>query len=201
MKKIASAAFLLCIFFATTALAVELSADVVTKSKYGASSSRMYLKADKFRADPQGQSGYHIIRQDRKVMWIVLPESRSYMEIRFNQDQRSTIREEASGELSRELVGTEVIDGHPTRKYEITYMDESNQKQIYQWLATDIDFPVKVSAVDGSWSSEYKNINTGPLSDHIFEIPAGYEKMSAPEMQVKSESGVKAEVTLHCFHH
>jgi hypothetical protein len=52
----------------------------------------------------------------------------------------------------------------------------------YQWMATDINFPVKTAAVDGSWSMEYKDIKLGSQPDSLFELPAGYQKMSIPSM-------------------
>lgn len=184
MKKILCTAVLLSVLFVSGASAVELSADVIMKSQNGESASKMYIKADKFRADVQNQSRYHIVRQDRNVMWIVLPESKAYMEIRCRPPQNTIIEEKVLGEVSRRIVGTEIVDGHPTVKYEITYEDDNRIKKIFQWMATDINFPVKIAAIDGSWSNEYKNIRMGSVSDTLFEIPAGFEKMAIPEVQV-----------------
>ncbi len=186
MKKIfCAAAVLLSFVLSSWALAIELSADVVRKSKGGESSSKMYMKGEKFRADIQNQTRYHIIRQDKNLMWIVLPDSKVYMEIRYSQEQKSAdTGGKIPGEVSRRTLGSEMIDGHPTVKYEITYEDNSRTHKIYQWLATDIDFPVKVAAIDGSWSNEYKNIKIGHIPDNLFEIPPGYDRMSIPEMQV-----------------
>jgi hypothetical protein len=49
-------------------------------------------------------------------------------------------------------------------------------------MATDIKFPVKMAAVDGSWTMEYKNINMGTQPDSLFELPSGYKKMTMPSM-------------------
>jgi hypothetical protein len=48
-------------------------------------------------------------------------------------------------------------------------------------MATDINFPIKMAAIDGSWSIEYKNIKT-LAADNLFDLPAGYKKMSIPAM-------------------
>ncbi len=188
MKKIIGATALLTLILVlalfTAAAAIELSADVIMKSKRGAISSRMYLKADKFRADSSIQPGYHIIRQDRNVIWVVLPESRIYMEIRFSQERKAFTQEKVPGEVGRKLLGSESIDGHATQKYEVIYEEDGRLQTIYQWIAVDINFPVKVAAADGSWSNEYKNIKLDPIPDNLFEIPPGFEKMSIPEMQV-----------------
>jgi hypothetical protein len=49
-------------------------------------------------------------------------------------------------------------------------------------MATDIKFPVKMAAVDGSWTMEYKNIKLGSQPASLFELPPGYNKMAVPSM-------------------
>ncbi|HMK49021.1 MAG TPA: hypothetical protein VK435_03120, partial [Thermodesulfovibrionales bacterium] len=68
-----------------------------------------------------------------------------------------------------------------TIKYLITYKINNEKNQVYQWMATDIKFPVKTAAVDGSWSQEFRNVKMGNQSDSLFEIPAGYQKMAMPQ--------------------
>ena len=53
---------------------------------------------------------------------------------------------------------------------------------MYQWIATDINFPVKTASVDGSWTTEYKNIKMGGQPDDLFEVPDGYQKSTMPNM-------------------
>ena len=38
----------------------------------------------------------------------------------------------------------------------------------------------KTAAVDGSFTQEYKNIKIGGQPDSLFEVPAGYKKMTMP---------------------
>ncbi len=40
----------------------------------------------------------------------------------------------------------------------------------YEWVASDINFPIKTMAVNGNWSIEYSNIRTS-VPDSLFEIP------------------------------
>ena len=79
-------------------------------------------------------------------------------------------------------MGSETIDKHPAKKYEVTYTESGKKTRMYQWMATDINFPVKMAAVDGSWSVEYRNIKMGSQPDSLFEVPAGYSKMDMPDM-------------------
>ena len=86
------------------------------------------------------------------------------------------------GEVSRKLIGAETIDGHPTQKYEVTYTEAGKTEKMYQWMATDIKFPIKMAAVDGTWTMEYKNIKMGSQPARLFELPSDYKKMVTPSM-------------------
>jgi hypothetical protein len=92
------------------------------------------------------------------------------------------VEEKVKGEVSRKKIGSETVNGHPTTKYEVTAKTDDKVTQIHQWWATDIHFPVKTAAVDGSWSMEYRDIKIGSQPDSLFEVPAGYKKMSIPGM-------------------
>ena len=105
-----------------------------------------------------------------------------YMEMPIDLSQKPKVEEKFEGEIERKQVGTETIDGHPTKKYLITYKVSNKQDQVYQWMATDINFPVKTAAVDGSWMQEFKNIKMGSQPDSLFEVPAGYQKIQMPQM-------------------
>jgi hypothetical protein len=86
------------------------------------------------------------------------------------------------GEVSRKKVGSKNIDGHPATKYEVTAKVDGKVTQTYQWWATDINFPVKMASLDGSWSVEYRNIKIGNQQDSLFEVPSDYKKMTIPGM-------------------
>ena len=177
---------LILLSFAIAAVAsaagmLEFSADVINKSKSGVMTSKLYMKDKKMRMDMPGQDMYNITRQDKKLTWTVMPSQKMYMEMAF-QEPRDIPERKVAGEVSRKLVGRETIDGHPTEKYEVTYTDADKQQRMYQWMATDINFPVKMAAIDGSWSMEYRNIKMGPPADALFEIPSGFKKMTLPTM-------------------
>ena len=60
------------------------------------------------------------------------------------------------------------------------FLESNNTNKVYQWWATDINFPIKTEDVDGQWKQEYKNIKMGKQDDSLFEIPAGYKKFEMP---------------------
>ena len=144
-------------------------------------SGKMYFKPDKFRMEMKSNEEMVMItRIDKKVAWNVMMKQKMYMEMPFDLKNKPKVEEKFAGEIERKEVGRETIDGHPTKKYLITYKAGDKKEQVYQWLATDIKFPVRTAAVDGSWSQEFKHIKMGPQRDSLFEVPAGFQKMQMP---------------------
>lgn len=165
---------------ATATWAIEFSADAVTTAQGQTMTSKTYMKDKKARMEMQGQPGYTIMRGDKEVVWMVNPQQKNYMEMKLDPNRKPKVEDKVQGEVSRKLIGSETIDKHPTQKYEVTYTSQGKTEKMYQWMATDIKFPIKSAAIDGSWSTEYRNIKMGGQKDDLFEIPAGYKKMSLP---------------------
>lgn len=175
--------FLSLVFlFAGNVFAIEFSADTVMTSREGKTAGKIYFKKDKSRMEVKAQEEMIMItRIDKKVAWNIMPEQRMYMEIPLTtMKNKPMVEEKVEGEIERKHVGNETIDGHPTKKYLITYTSGGRKEQVYQWWATDVNFPVKTASVDGSWTQEFKNIKIGSQPDSLFEIPAGYQKFQMP---------------------
>jgi hypothetical protein len=119
-----------------------------------------------------------ISRPDKGVVWMLMPQQNMYMESPLKPQNIIVTEEKMQGEVSRKLIGSEVIDGRPADKYEVVYLSGKNNESVFVWLLKDIKFPVKTAATDGSWSVEYKNINTAKQEPTLFEIPSGYKKFS-----------------------
>ena len=185
MRKVSTilCAVLFAVISAAPCFALELSADMVSKAGKGKeSSSKVYMKENKFRMEMKGANSYSIVRPDKNVMWMVTPGQKMYMEMKVDPKQNPKVEEKVKGEISRKLVGSETIDGHPTKKYEVTYKETNKEQKVYQWFATDIKFGIKTAAIDGSWSTEYRNIKMSNQPDSLFEVPAGYQKMNMPNV-------------------
>ena len=123
-----------------------------------------------------------ISRWDKKIAWSIVPARKMYMEMPL--DLKNAPKTEIKGEVERKEVGSEHIDGHPTKKYLVTYKNGDRTEQVYQWMATDINFPVKTADLKNKWIQEFKNIKLGSQPDSLFEPPAGYQKFQMPTMPV-----------------
>jgi outer membrane lipoprotein-sorting protein len=155
--------------------AYNLSADTVLSEEGEKQEGKIYIKGDKYRIERQGESDYIILRHDRNLMWVVVPAEKVYVELPLDEKKTPKITEKNPNETSRKLIGTETLEGHPTEKYLITVKEGSKTESFYQWTATDLNFPLKTSAVEGEWSVEFRNVKKN-VPDNVFEIPEGYEK-------------------------
>jgi hypothetical protein len=157
------AMLLLLLLVPCLAFAIEFSADTITTFQgQGKTNGKMFYKPDKFRMEMKMHEDMIMItRVDKKVVWNIMTGEKMYMEMPIDLSQKPKVEEKFEGEIDRKQVGTETIDGHPAKKYLITYKVDNKQEQVYQWMATDINFPVKTAALDGSWTQEFKNIKMG----------------------------------------
>lgn len=155
----------------------QLSSDVVSRAGAETQRSKIYVSGDKMRTEVA--DNIMIIRLDKSVTWMVMVSEQMYMEQSIDRKMVPQTSKEMQGEIERVLLGNETIDGIQTQKFKVTYQQGNKQETIYQWLM-DSGFPIKMEAVDGSWSVEYKNISFGPQPDSLFEVPAGFQKVSMP---------------------
>lgn len=181
MSKTSVSILIFLLVFTGVASAFEFSADTIMRSQEVETRGKIYYKTDRFRMDiKEPEEMITIARIDKKEVWNIIPKEKIYMVIPFNMQNRPRVDEKLEGEIERKHLGNEVIDKHPVKKYLVTYKADNKKEQLYQWVATDIDFPVKSAAVDGSWVQEYRNINKGKQPDSLFEIPKGYKKFQMP---------------------
>ncbi|KPK99182.1 MAG: hypothetical protein AMJ95_00025 [Omnitrophica WOR_2 bacterium SM23_72] len=149
------------------------SSEMVSRAGGKIENAKVYVSGNKMRTEIAGNIA--ILRLDKNVMWIVMPSQQMYMEMPMDMTKVPQTSKEIEGELERVPLGEEMVNGIQTDKFKVT----SREGAVYQWL-TDSGFPVKMEAVDGSWSVEYKNIFFGPQPDYLFEVPAGLKKASMP---------------------
>lgn len=181
MKVRAISVSVIFAFFLTLGLAqaAEFSADVFNTQQGQATQAKIYVQTNKIRLETLGAEEYTILRPDQSVIWIVVPEEKSYLEIWSSQPREGDGK--MKGEVKRHYLSSESINGHETKKFEVHYLDKKTLRKAHQWIATDLNYPIKISALDGSWSTEYRNIRIGSQPDNLFEIPPGFDKISRPE--------------------
>ena len=184
-------AVLLVIFSAASVMAADLSvysADIVSESSAMTSKSRMYVKGTKQRmeASEEGQKVINIIRADKKVMWMLMPDEKMYMEMPLNSQKEDITSKlnDPDVKTEKKFLADETVDGHPSKKYHVIMTRKGKKESSgHMWEATDLNnFPVKWQDEDRKTTVTWKNIKFGDVPDSMFEIPAGYKKMSMPGM-------------------
>jgi outer membrane lipoprotein-sorting protein len=164
-------------FFGTAHATVEFSADMVIVPKGDeAMKGKIFVKGDKVRQETteEDETQIMIIRPDKKVTWMITPDEKTYMEMPYQSSDKTFEEWTAEKEKNAKFLGEETVSGMPCKKFEIV---EDGEKTVF-WLTKQFPFPIKVE--DSEVTMEYKNIKLGSLDDSLFELPAGYEKMTAP---------------------
>lgn len=170
--------------FSSPAMAIEFSADMFIQPKDEEPlKGKIYVKGDKVRQEmtEEGEVQIMIIRPDKKVTWMIIPEDKTYLEMPYQAEDKTFEEWTAEKESKAKLLGEETVSGLQSRKYESI---EDGEKT-YFWISKKFPFPVKVE--DAEVTMEYRNIKEGSVPDSLFELPSGYEKMTMPMMPGKSE--------------
>lgn len=174
----------LAIFLAGgTAFAAEFSADMVMKGPDGQGmSGKVFVKGQKIRQemDQDGEKMITILRPDRKLSWVIMPDEKVYMEMKMRESSEDPTLAEKADPAKVKRLGKETVNGFVCEKIQVT----DKGTVVTQWLSTELGWPIKgeVKGPEGVSTHEYKNIKKGGVSEALFEIPAGFQKMSVPGM-------------------
>jgi hypothetical protein len=161
------------------AWALEFSADQITKTNGHSRKANIYYRDDRWRLEHHDLNPVNvtIVRKDKQVMWLLLSRMRHFKTVPYDPEQAPKVHEKLDGEVKREEIGTETLDGHPTTLYEVTVREADREAVYYQWLATDIHFPLKLARKDGSWQVEYRHVALRPVSDFLFQLPVNFQPL------------------------
>ncbi len=171
------------------AWALEFTADQVTKIDGKSHKAVIYYRDTMWRIEhhSMGPVNISIVRKDKQVVWLLLSRMKHFKTMSYSPEQDLRVSEQLEGEVSRQEIGTEVREGHPTVLYEVTTKQGELVEVYYQWVATDIHFPMKLAKKDGSWIVEYQHVKLRSVSDYLFNLPVnfqpleGFNKQEAPE--------------------
>jgi hypothetical protein len=157
-----------------TAMALEFSAERIVKNGKSVVTAHVNAKDDRWRFEftqPQGGASIIIVRMDRQSSWLILSKRRQYAEVPIAKEHLLAVTEAMEGELSRELVGDETLNGYPTELFEVTVAESGGTRQYYQWVTKIQRFPVKTVSKQGKWSEEFRHVIFTEQSPFLFELP------------------------------
>lgn len=181
MRQIILISGLLCslLLLGQKGWALEFTADQVTKMQGKLQKANIYYRDTMWRIEhhTMGPVNVSIVRKDKKLVWLLLSRMKHFKTIPYSPEQELMVRERLEGEVAREEIGTEVREGHPTVLYEVTTKQGERIDTYYQWIATDIHFPMKLAKKDGSWIVEYRHVRLRSVSDYLFNLPVNFQPL------------------------
>jgi hypothetical protein len=174
----------------TSAWALEFTADQITKIDGRTRKALIYYRDQMWRIEhhSMGPVNVSIVRKDKQVVWLLLSRMKHFKTVPYDPEQDLWVTEKLEGEISRQEIGTEVREGHPTVLYEVTTKQGERVDVYYQWMATDIHFPMKLAKKDGSWIVEYQHVKLRAVSDYLFNLPVNFQPLEDFDKDVPTES-------------
>lgn len=159
--------------------ALEFTADRITKIDGRTGKAVLYYRDDMWRIEhhTMGPVNVSIVRKDKQLVWLLLSRMKHFKTVPYTAEQDLMVTEKLDGEVSREEIGTETREGHPTILYEVVTKQGERTEVYYQWLATDIHFPMKLAKKDGSWIVEYQHVKMRSVSDYLFQLPVNFQPL------------------------
>lgn len=165
--------------------AAEFKADMTMGSDTaGEMTGRVFVKGNALRQELDTAAGPQvtIIEQNAKVMYVILPGQKMYMEIQNNQitlDEDENIEAKLAEEGTVTKKGTEDIEGYTCDVYHIVYNDSSYGESTV-WISKDLNYPLKVymESPQDTVTILYTNIEENNVDPALFKLPSGYTKFS-----------------------
>lgn len=165
------------------AAALDFSAERVVKSGKTVVTSHVNAKDDRWRFElthPQGGASIIIVRMDHGTSWLILSKRRQYLEVPIAKNHRLVVSEAMEGEVSREFVGEETLNGYPAELFDVTVKEDGDTRQYYRWVTKVQRFPLKTVSKQGEWSEEFRRVVFTEQSPFLFELPRRLDPANLP---------------------
>lgn len=181
---------------AQQAAAIDFSAERIVKSEQSLVTAHVNAKDDRWRFEfmqPQGGASIIIVRMDSRTSWLILSKRRQYLEVPVEKEHRLVVSERMEGEVSREFIGDETLNGYPTELFEVTVAENGVTRQYYRWVTKVQRFPVKTVSKQGRWSEEFRRLIFTEQSPFLFELPRRLDRANPPREVQPSANDMRIE--------
>jgi hypothetical protein len=165
---------------------VEFSADSTMESQGMIISSKIYHAANKERMEMNigdGKSTIMIMRMDKKVSWMLMPEQQMYMETSMEEAKKKS-KDYRDCSVQQKPAGGEMVNGVKTSKYKVAMSCPEEVAYDGTMWVTKNGIVMKLDAVakggdnSANIKMELKNLKIAKQDPKLFEVPDGYQKMS-----------------------
>jgi hypothetical protein len=180
------AGLVMSVTFGGLAFGAEFSADVLENRRGTTVTGKVFVKGDKMRREMMaaGKTRIAIVRQDKGVVWNLVPDRQIYVET-TNQRGSDWDSPEMTKQLEkvadRQVAGSETVNGYECEKVQYVYKDTAMGTRTH-WISKKLKYTIKMEHRSSTleMSSEFQNIKEGGVADSVFEVPQGYQKMDMP---------------------
>jgi len=182
--------------FAQAAHAIEFSADIVNRDAAGlaiGAAAKLYVSNHTVRIEtPEAAAGFLLIDADAGTAYFVRPAQRIFMDAKQSSlltqifvpvDVKDPCRRwqaaagnagvpDAGGEWRCERIDDEFVGDRRAALYHVASAGSESRR----WIDSDLEFPVKLLAADGTTIAlEHIRIEAQPAS--LFDLPPGFRKL------------------------
>jgi hypothetical protein len=168
----------------------EYSADSTMQTEEGTIQQKVYVTPTKERKEMltgAGDGGVMIFRFDTKVMWVLMPSEKMYMEssIAGGQGQRD---DPSQWTYEDTVMGEEILNGVKVTKYKTIATSTDGKKYGgFSWRTKEgINLKQDLLYKEGNEKkrmlTELTNVHVGRQDPTLFEIPEGFTKFDMGAM-------------------
>ncbi|HSQ52355.1 MAG TPA: DUF4412 domain-containing protein [Nitrospiraceae bacterium] len=168
---------------------VEYSADSTIQSEEGTIQQHVYVTPTKERKEMltgEGDGGIQIFRYDTKVMWILMPSEKMYMEHSIMGKGKGNDPSQWTYEDT--VMGEETLNGMKVTKYKTIAASTDGKKYGgFSWrtkegISIKQDLLYKEGNDKKRMMTELKNVMIGRQDPNLFEVPEGFTKFDMAGM-------------------
>jgi hypothetical protein len=162
----------------------EYSADSTIQNEDGTIQQKVYVTPTKERKEMltgAGDGGIQIFRYDSKVMWMLMPSEKMYME--HSMAGKSQGNDPSQWTFEETAMGEETLNGVRVTKYKTIATSTDGKKYGgFSWRTRE-GIPVKQDLLykEGNdkkrMLTELSNLQIGRQDPQLFEIPDGFTKL------------------------
>lgn len=164
---------------------VEYSADTRMEAGGMVMNGKVYHARNKDRMEMNvgGSNTVMIVRTDKQIAWMLMPEQKTFMEMSLEESQKKS-NDMTNCSVTMKSSGTDTVNGIKATKNSVsmTCPDNKGYKGAL-WVTNDgIMVKMDVTATDEGENvrivNELSNLKLGKQPAKLFEVPAGYQPMN-----------------------
>jgi len=164
---------------------VEYSAESTIQNEEGTIQQHVYATPTKERKEMltgAGDGAIQIFRYDTKVMWMLMPSEKMYMEYAFGQKPQGQGSDPSQWTYEDTTMGEETLNGIKVTKYKTIATSTDGKKYGgFSWRTKEgINLKQDLLYKEGNEKKrmvlELTNLKVGRQDPKLFEVPDGYTK-------------------------